>query len=244
MTIDKDSVKVFVNGSTTALTTEYTATVTDGKLKVTINLAEGGVSTGKALYEAKSENGAYIPIEVTYNATIDAAAASAPAKNQIGDSTVEIDTYAFQVAKTDGKDPLAGAQFELWKDGSALTFTGDGNGVYTYSATGSVTTLDMTTNTTITIKGLDNSWTYTLKETKVPDGYNQAEDITVNGSSLTKVDKAIAELTLYKETVVNQQGAVLPSTGGIGTTIFYVIGAILVIGAGVVLVTRRRMNVQ
>ena len=102
----------------------------------------------------------------------------------------------------------------------------------------------MTTNTTITIKGLDNSWTYTLKETKVPDGYNQAEDITVNGSSLTKVDKAIAELTLYKETVVNQQGAVLPSTGGIGTTIFYVIGAILVIGAGVVLVTRRRMNVQ
>ena len=43
-------------------------------------------------------------------------------------------------------------------------------------------------------------------------------------------------------TVQNQQGAVLPSTGGIGTTIFYIIGAILVIGAGVVLVTRRRMN--
>lgn len=44
--------------------------------------------------------------------------------------------------------------------------------------------------------------------------------------------------------VENNQGAELPSTGGIGTTIFYIIGAILVIGAGVVLVTRRRMNVQ
>ena len=43
-------------------------------------------------------------------------------------------------------------------------------------------------------------------------------------------------------TVLNQAGSVLPSTGGIGTTIFYIIGAILVIGAGVVLVTRRRMN--
>ena len=42
--------------------------------------------------------------------------------------------------------------------------------------------------------------------------------------------------------VVNNKGTELPSTGGIGTTIFYVIGAILVLGAGVLLVTRRRMN--
>lgn len=42
--------------------------------------------------------------------------------------------------------------------------------------------------------------------------------------------------------VVNRRGAELPSTGGIGTTIFYVIGAILVIGAGILLVTRRRMS--
>ena len=47
-----------------------------------------------------------------------------------------------------------------------------------------------------------------------------------------------------KTTVTNNSGTELPSTGGIGTTIFYIIGAILVIGAGVVLVTRRRMNVQ
>ena len=43
-------------------------------------------------------------------------------------------------------------------------------------------------------------------------------------------------------TIINKSGATLPETGGIGTTIFYIIGAILVIGAGVVLVTRRRMS--
>lgn len=42
--------------------------------------------------------------------------------------------------------------------------------------------------------------------------------------------------------VINRSGTVLPETGGIGTTIFYVLGAVLVIGAGVVLVTRRRMS--
>ena len=42
--------------------------------------------------------------------------------------------------------------------------------------------------------------------------------------------------------IENKQGSVLPSTGGIGTTIFYIVGAILVLGAGIVLVTRRRMS--
>ncbi len=49
-------------------------------------------------------------------------------------------------------------------------------------------------------------------------------------------------LNIVPTTVENESGAELPSTGGIGTTMFYVIGAILVIGAGVVLVTRRRMS--
>ena len=44
------------------------------------------------------------------------------------------------------------------------------------------------------------------------------------------------------EDIQNNKGSVLPSTGGIGTTIFYIIGAVLVLGAGVLLVTRRRMN--
>ena len=42
--------------------------------------------------------------------------------------------------------------------------------------------------------------------------------------------------------IENQSGTVLPETGGIGTTIFYVVGAILVLGAGIILVTKRRMS--
>ena len=56
-----------------------------------------------------------------------------------------------------------------------------------------------------------------------------------------KTEKTLASGEIYSE-IVNNSGTVLPSTGGIGTTIFYIIGAILVIGAGVVLVTRRRMS--
>jgi len=63
-------------------------------------------------------------------------------------------------------------------------------------------------------------------------------DSTITLSQHTKDSK----ITGVDTTIVNESGAVLPSTGGIGTTIFYIIGAILVIGAGVVLVTRRRMS--
>ena len=88
-------------------------------------------------------------------------------------------------------------------------------------------------------EGLANG-TYTLVESTVPDGYNKLADTTVtiadSDVTLTNLSQAI--------TVVNKAGSELPSTGGIGTTIFYVIGAILVLGAGVLLVTRRRMNVN
>ena len=147
--------------------------------------------------------------------------------------------------KTDGKDPLPGAQFELWANDAALTFIDNGDGTYTYSADGTVTTLDMTTNTTISVKGLDNTWTYTLKEVTVPAGYNKADDVTINGSSLTKVeegtDTSMTSTALFKETVENKKGAELPTTGGMGTTMFYIVGSVLVIGTAVVLISKRRM---
>ena len=66
------------------------------------------------------------------------------------------------------------------------------------------------------------------------DSYNNAE------TTVTGEEKSVPVFE-YKH-VINTQGTELPSTGGIGTTIFYVIGAILVLGAGILLVTRRRMN--
>ena len=79
---------------------------------------------------------------------------------------------------------------------------------------------------------------YTLVENTVPAGYNPAadEEFEVEADNFESL-----ELELTAD-VINNKGAELPSTGGIGTTIFYIIGAILVVGAGVVLVTRRRMK--
>ena len=246
MTIDLSSVVVKFNGTALTVGTDYTATVdaTTGELTINVPMVD---SSNNSIFPANLGTSAgLIPIEITYSATITAAAANAPAKNQIPGSSTEVDTYAFQIAKTDGTDPLPGAQFELWYNDQALTFIDNGDGTYTYSAEGTVTTLDMTTNTTISVKGLDHSWAYILKEITVPSGYNKIEDMTVEGSDLTKVvdgtDTSMASTALSKRTVVNNKGAELPSTGGIGTTIFYIIGAILVIGAGVVIVTKRRMN--
>ena len=114
--------------------------------------------------------------------------------------------------------------------------------------------------------------TYKLTEIAAPDGYNMLSEpvqISVewtapskNANTLVADDDACTWTVKYKFkdadewttiattdvanlfplNIVNQSGVELPSTGGIGTTIFYVVGAILVIGAGVVLITKRRMD--
>lgn len=106
------------------------------------------------------------------------------------------------------------------------------------------------------IKGLDDSTDYYLYETKAPAGYNLLSKpvqfkitaaYTADGSALlegnptVKVGTAEPATTLSTN-VVNNSGAELPSTGGIGTTIFYVLGGLLVAGAGIVLVTKKRMG--
>ena len=83
--------------------------------------------------------------------------------------------------------------------------------------------------------------TYFLEETQAPDGYNPLKgDKEVNVKEETSTEK----LTLTPENVANITGTELPETGGIGTTVFYLLGAILVVGAGVVFVTRRRMHAE
>ena len=104
-----------------------------------------------------------------------------------------------------------------------------------------------------------NAGTYTLSETKTPSGYNTMSDITftisatqssssnVEGGSITwSSDNATIVLDgtngVFDTTIENLPGTVLPSTGGIGTTLFYVLGSILVLGAGVLLVSKKRMS--
>ena len=103
--------------------------------------------------------------------------------------------------------------------------------------------------------------TYTFTEIQAPAGYNLLTDpitVTITEENPT-VDYDGTQKATWKYAigsgnatvdddgkiqfnVENKQGSTLPSTGGIGTTIFYIVGAILVVGAGIVLVTRRRMS--
>ena len=89
--------------------------------------------------------------------------------------------------------------------------------------------------------GLTNG-SYTLEEIKAPDGYNEiAPDDASLQFAITDSDYSDTNL-IQSTTVINNAGTVLPSTGGIGTTIFYVVGSVLVIAAGVLLVTKKRMG--
>ena len=92
---------------------------------------------------------------------------------------------------------------------------------------------------------LDAPITFTLTGAYDGTGATEKATITASAGSVTggTIDLSTqASQPVVTEPVLNQSGTELPSTGGIGTTIFYVIGAILVLGAGILLVTRRRMN--
>ena len=103
------------------------------------------------------------------------------------------------------------------------------------------------------IQGLDDI-DYYLYETKAPAGHNLlsepvhfkiSADYNEDGSNYTSVTVTVGEeaaSNALSASIVNRSGATLPETGGIGTTIFYVLGGLLVVGAGVVLITRKRMG--
>lgn len=142
--------------------------------------------------------------------------------------------------------PLKGAGFTLYKK----------NASGEYVAVGSEVKGDEMT--TFEWKGLDDG-DYKLVETTTPAGYNTiadilftitaAHDVTSDNPTLTSLsggNKFTGEVSTgaVSADIVNNAGATLPETGGMGTTILYVIGTILVLGAAILLVTRRRMNMN
>ena len=103
-----------------------------------------------------------------------------------------------------------------------------------------------TANGKFNIIGLDHG-TYTLKETTVPATYNPLDPVTIMISADHKEAaggaSASMELTAastINNKLVNKSGATLPETGGIGTTIFYVLGGMMFVGAALILVVRRK----
>lgn len=200
-------------------------------------------------------------VELTYsnnpNATGDGTSKPADTGKTPKD-TVKVFTYQTIINKVkeikkDGTietAPLPGAEFTLYKKLN--------NG-----STKKVDVVKNTEGTSFTFKGLD-AGDYILEETKTPDGYNTIEECRNGGkgiefsivSDYSKKDglqslevtgtdrKFTSDLSdgSLKADIVNRKGSLLPSTGGMGTTILYIIGSILVLVAAVLLITKKRMD--
>ena len=178
------------------------------------------------------------------------------------ESKTQTYTYQIPVFKYTGigKTPLAGATFSLFTtemEGDAIKLV-QKTGTQEYrlaiqGETGEKEVTEITTTDTgrFSIQGLKPG-NYWLEETAAPKGYNKLKKrikiavgahgaITIDGNY--NADGTVSGGNLEAEVgVENKSGTVLPSTGGAGTTMIYLVGAVLVLGSGVVLATKRRVK--
>ena len=257
LTFDPASVAVTIGERTLAKNTDYTL--------VTSGLTDG------CTFEVQFKDGVLKPndvVEVAYSAEVNEYAVIGGTGNDnkthltysdtpksTGERLTKTYVWQFDVFKyamRDGKEiPLAGAQFVLYKTVNDEKF-------YAQVANGKITgwtddkekatVFETPDNGKFVIAGLDAD-TYYLEEIKAPDGYNQLKDpVKVVITATIAGDKTGRATITYNETatgtvrIENQTGVELPSTGGIGTTVFYVIGGLLMGVAVVLLVTRKKMS--
>ena len=175
------------------------------------------------------------------------------------DSTAKLSDAQFVLLNADATKvaKITSGKFDGWQDIPAAV-----NGVIPWPSTSILTSAETTGLFSVT--GLDDG-TYKLREIVAPAGYNLlTQDVEViitatanNGQDWTDgiASNALTALTVTANgvtgtgntttgiaaiTIANNAGTTLPETGGIGTTIFYIIGSILFVGAAVVLVTKKR----
>lgn len=167
--------------------------------------------------------------------------------------TLRFDLVKWYSGANNTKPLLAGAKFKLYEDAQAaneipvVKVTGVDN-TYRVAKTGETGEEIVTVASgVITIYGLDNK-TYYLKETEAPAGFNKLTDsVPVNltgGNNLTatKVGEQMDGNATGAVSVENKAGTTLPSTGGMGTTLFYVVGGLLMAAAAVLLIAKKRMG--
>lgn len=195
-------------------------------------------------------------IVVTYTAKVTEVNVHNQAGSHIGgvevESKPEVNVYTGSIKLTkhneDKTEQLAGAGFEVRKEGNneVLTFTQRTEGQYVYDPNGEITEVFTGPDGTLIIHGLGLG-TYNFKETTAPEGYHIKNDPSGIDASATlelKAGEKEASAILTAETdLTNTKLSSLPSTGGIGTTIFTIGGcAIMVAAAGLFFASRRKAN--
>ena len=227
----------------------------------TVTITYTAVVTEKAAIDGAGNTN-----EVTVKWTTEGSDQPGPGKLEENET---IFTYAIALKKVnnEGKD-LPGAVFEF---PFYVKSTADANGAYIYAGTtaaeGFTNKITTPENGVIVVKGV-KSGSYEIKEDTAPAGYNKLTDSVIveavktgktsthttvyldeNGNTTdtqtektTEVKVDINTIAAKPVVVVNKAGTELPSTGGMGTTVFYVLGAVLVLGAVVLLVTKKRMS--
>ena len=254
LTFKKD-VKVTVDGADVTTACICTYDVEKNANKFTVSIPVKSYAIGKEIlvtYSAVVNENAVAVVsknkaELTYsnNPTDKTSKATKPAEeHEVYSAKIVIDKF-----ETDNENKkLEGAEFVLYKEVTLEGATEATKMYYKWDNTAKkvewvTTQADATTVRTdnkgaASFKGLADG-TYQLVETKAPAGYNQLtgpKEVKVAGSTTDTTKLTVTEK------VANKAGTLLPSTGGMGTTIFYVLGAVLVVGAGVLLVTKKRMS--
>lgn len=251
LTFNND-VKVKIGETSYTFPADYTvATGTSNDFTVTFNQSMLDKLTGNT------------DILVTYSATLnkDAVIHDGVNKNTVKlhygnnsettEKTTSTSTYKFDLVKTDASNTLlAGAKFKLYdsqEGGKEIKLTEVNDHTYRPAVAGEDgVAIETLGNAPITIQGLANG-TYWLEEIQQPAGYNKlTERKSVkleNGNNI-----ATMEGTTYNPAnngglhIVNQSGTVLPGTGGMGTTLFYIVGGGLMVAAFVLLIAKKRME--
>lgn len=245
LSINQDTVQVKVGGAD--ITAKVSKTFeSSGKMKLVLTWVE---ANNKTIYKSPSE------VVVTYSAVVTKDAKEGQATNAatIGyntsdaptetptpvdpnkpTETTKVTTHRFTLKKTnDANETLTGAEFKLYdaaNNGTEIKVVKDGDQYRVAQADEQGVVIEAGE---VVIKGLKHSTTYYLEEIKAPNGYNV---LTSRQAIEVKEDNTA------KANVVNKKGAVLPNTGAIGTTLFYLLGSVLLLVALVYTISKRRMN--
>ena len=229
--------ELFYNSITTDtnIIVTYSATLNE---KAEIGSTTGNTNTTYLKYGNKSETVKKTTTTYTFEVPV-----FKYTKDTSGTETGRADAEFTISKQNDGSDPI-----NLVDITSAATTTTTTDKTYrvetgTPAGVSTITTIITPNSGKFTIKGLA-AGTYYLTETKAPAGYNKltspVEIVIEENGTITVGTENITSTNPVK--VLNKSGSLLPHTGGMGTTLFYIFGAILVVGSGVVLITKKRMK--